>query len=183
MFNKKKGNVVFQDYVRYKFSLRENIGLGNVADIDDEKYIKELLDELKLEYLYQNEKELDVMLGKEFDDDSIDLSGGEWQKIAIGRAMFNKDSDLIILDEPTAALDPIAELQEFNKICEYFSNKTVVLISHRIGLAKSVDKVVYMDNGRICEVGTHVELMKNKGNYYNFYNSQAKWYCMERGDA
>lgn len=104
-------------------------------------------------------------------------------KIAIGRAMFNKDSDLIILDEPTAALDPIAELQEFNKICEYFSNKTVVLISHRIGLAKSVDKVVYMDNGRICEVGTHVELMKNKGNYYNFYNSQAKWYCMERGDA
>lgn len=183
LFNKKKGNVVFQDYVRYKFSLRENIGLGNVADIDDEKYIKELLDELKLEYLYQNEKELDVMLGKEFDDDSIDLSGGEWQKIAIGRAMFNKDSDLIILDEPTAALDPIAELQEFNKICEYFSNKTVVLISHRIGLAKSVDKVVYMDNGRICEVGTHVELMKNKGNYYNFYNSQAKWYCMERGDA
>lgn len=175
-FSKSKKDVVFQDFVKYKFTLRENIALGNITNLYDDEGIKQILNELALESLYQGKKGLEVFLGKEFEENSIDLSGGEWQKIAIGRALFNEDSDFVILDEPTSALDPIAELKEFKRICDYFSEKTVVLISHRVGLAKSVDKVVYMEDGKVCEIGTHEQLIKNRGKYYDFYISQAKWY-------
>lgn len=118
---------------------------------------------------------LDTFLGKEFAEDGSDISLGEWQKIAISRSIY-RNADFIIFDEPSASLDPIAEKKQFDYIQNFLSGKTVVIISHRIGLTKLADRIAYMEKGKIIEIGTHNELMMLHKEYYNFYLAQAKWY-------
>lgn len=169
-------SAVFQDYAKFSFTLKENVGFGNIDRVDDTTAIEDILYKCGLRnHISTLPKGIDTLLGKEYSEDGTDLSIGQWQKVSIGRSLY-ADANLIIFDEPTAALDPIAEFEQFNYIKERLSEKTIILISHRIGLTKLVDKIVFLKNGRIIEYGTHNELMTKKGAYYDFYNCQAQWY-------
>ena len=104
-----------------------------------------------------------------------ELSGGQWQKLAIARGMF-RDSELIILDEPTSALDPLVETEVLTDFINVSKGKTSVIISHRVGLCKLVDKIIVMKNGRVVECGSHNELITRGGEYANLYSAQSRWY-------
>nr|WP_254629071.1 ABC transporter ATP-binding protein [Bacillus thuringiensis] len=166
---------IFQDFYKYKFSLRENLGFGNLKKLNDDQ---ELYNALQKVGLYEKVKNyqfnLDTYLTREIPD-GRELSGGEWQKLAIARG-FLKDSDLIILDEPTAALDPLSEMKIFELFNKLSENKTTITISHRLGPTKYSDRIIVMDNGNIVEEGNYDELMNKRGVYYEMYLSQAKWY-------
>ena len=118
---------------------------------------------------------LNTFLGNEFEENGTDISLGQWQRLAFSRIIY-RDSVFIVFDEPTASLDPIAEKKQFEYIRNLLQSKTVVLISHRIGLNRLANRIVYLENGRIVESGTHSDLMNLHGSYYKFYNAQAKWY-------
>jgi len=105
----------------------------------------------------------------------VDLSGGQWQRLAIARGLIKK-SDVIIMDEPTSALDPIAEVEIFKIFSELTHDKTVVMISHRLGVTRFADRIVLMEDGRITDVGNHDELMKSSDRYKNMFEMQAEWY-------
>lgn len=172
----KNVSAVFQDYAKFSFTLKENIGFGNIERIDDTTAIEKVLIKCGMgKHLETLPNGIHTYMGKEFLKNGTDISTGQWQKVSIGRGLY-ADADLIIFDEPTAALDPIAEYEQFKFIKECLSDKTTVLISHRIGLTKLVDKIVFLKDGRIIEYGTHNDLMAKKGVYYNFYNCQAQWY-------
>lgn len=117
---------------------------------------------------------IDTWLGK-LKEDGTDLSGGEWQKIAIARALF-KDSPLYILDEPTAALDPIAEVKLYSLFAKISENKSTIFITHRLGAAKISDEIIVIGDGKVIESGTHDELMKYQGAYAKMFNEQRSWY-------
>ena len=116
---------------------------------------------------------LDVQLGREFG--GLELSGGEWQKIAIARGLW-KESDIIILDEPTSALDPLVEYDILTKFVDMIQDKTSVIISHRVGICRTADKIIVMQNGRAVECGGHEELLAAGGEYSRIWSEQAKWY-------
>jgi ATP-binding cassette subfamily B protein len=113
------------------------------------------------------------MLGKEFGGE--DVSGGEWQKIAIARVLY-KDSELLVLDEPTSALDPLIETEILGKFIDMAKDKTAIIISHRIGLCKLVDKLVVMKDGKIAGYGPHDELIETNTYYRHLFFEQQKWY-------
>lgn len=115
----------------------------------------------------------DGELGREFG--GAELSGGQWQKLAIARGLFKK-SELIVLDEPTSALDPLIETEILSRFIEIAKEKTTIIISHRVGLCKLVDRIIVMKDGKISEVGTHNELIIHKGEYHRLYTEQGKWY-------
>ncbi len=117
---------------------------------------------------------LDVQIGREFGGE--ELSGGEWQKIAIARGLW-KDSDIIILDEPTSALDPLVEYDILSKFVEMIQDKTSVIISHRVGICRSADKIIVMKDGKMAECGRHEELLEKQGEYARIWREQAKWYA------
>ena len=165
--------VVFQDYKLFPLSLKENIVFG-------EKWEKEDLDEMLKnceldEFLGKCEQGLETPLSREFDEKGIEPSGGEGQKICLVRALC-KGADILILDEPTAALDPRAEFEIFKLFKEAIKNKTAILISHRLGMAKLCDKIIVLWKGEIVEEGTHETLMDQKNIYYELYIKQALWY-------
>ena len=116
---------------------------------------------------------LETMLSREFD--GVDLSGGQWQRVSIARGI-NRDSKVIVLDEPTAAIDPIEETKIYKKFKEISDERTTVLVTHRLGSARIADRIVVMENGRVAEIGTHDELMNKQGTYYVLFMSQAQWY-------
>ena len=166
-------SIVPQDYISYKLTLRESIGISDTKNIQNDSLINETLLLSGLQSLMAEVGSLDNQLGGEYG--GKELSGGQWQKIAIARALFKK-AELVILDEPTSSLDPLVEteiLQQFVKIAK---DKTAVIISHRVGLCKLADRIIVMKNGKICEMGTHYELIKNNGEYKKLYNSQKQWY-------
>lgn len=113
------------------------------------------------------------MLSREFD--GVDLSGGQWQRIAIARG-FYRNSDIIVLDEPTAAIDPIEESSIYKKFIEVARNKTTIIVTHRMGSAKIAERIIVMKDGEIAEIGSHDELLKRRGVYAEMYEAQAKWY-------
>lgn len=175
---REKFAAVFQDYQIFAASIKENVAGGETEE-KDEKLIKEALQNStftdKLNALTNG---LDTILTKEFDNSGTQLSGGERQKIAIARG-FYKNSDLIILDEPSSALDPDAEYELNKAITEYAKEKTVIFISHRLSTTRNADKIYMFKDGEIIESGSHEELMSKNGQYAYMFNLQAEKYTKE----
>lgn len=165
---------VFQKFQKYQMTLRENI---MISDMNCERSDEDILAILKKADVDMNSRSyidgLDTMLSREFD--GVDLSGGQWQRISIARGI-NRDSKIIVLDEPTAAIDPIEETRIYKKFKEISNERTTILVTHRMGSARIADKIVVMENGRVAEMGTHDELMDKKGTYFDLFMSQAQWY-------
>ncbi|MCR8845074.1 ABC transporter ATP-binding protein/permease [Paenibacillus sp. SC116] len=168
-------SVLFQDFSRFKYDVRENVALGDLSKLKNDEEIYEMLQKVGLyEKVFNFEHKLDTYLTKEIPNGS-ELSGGEWQRVALARG-FLRDADLMILDEPTAALDPINELKLFELFHSLSRDKTTITISHRIGPTKYSDKIIVMDQGKIVEAGNYDYLMSLKGLYYEMYMSQMKFY-------
>ena len=169
-----KTSAVFQKYQRYQMKLCENIGISNVERNID----KDLLDDACIKSgLNQEDSSFtngyETMLSREFD--GVDLSGGQWQRIAIARG-FYRDHELIILDEPTAAIDPYEETRIYNKFAEIYKDKTAIIVTHRLGSVKLADRIIVMKEGRIAQIGTHEELIQTEGEYSKLYEAQEQWY-------
>jgi len=170
---------VFQKYQRYALTLGENVrisDLGSAGDGDpDIPKVEKTLAENHIDAgdraIFPNGP--NTVLSREFD--GVDLSGGQWQRIAIARGFYRK-SDIMVLDEPTAAIDPLEESAIYKKFVEIAKGKTAVIVTHRLGSAKIADRIVVMKNGEIAEVGTHEKLMEKGGPYADMYAAQAKWY-------
>ena len=164
---------VFQDFKLFNFTVKENVSLGEECD---ESQVTGALVKIglgtKLERL---PKGLDTNISKEFDSGGIEFSGGEAQKLAMARTLC-KNAPVIILDEPTAALDPIAEAEIYSKFNELTKNKTALYISHRLSSCKFCDKIAVLDHGEIVQYGTHTELMAEGGLYAKMWNMQAQYY-------
>lgn len=174
--------VVFQDFNLFAFSLKENIAMGNTAEKPDDAKIEEVL---KLSGLYEDAIKLDngleTMLFKNFDEKGTELSGGQQQKTAISRALY-KNAPIVILDEPTAALDPIAEYEIYRKFDTLVGNKAAIYISHRLSSCKFCDRIAVFADKTIKEYGTHEELLKIKdGVYSTMFNTQAQYYVENAG--
>lgn len=165
-------SIVSQDFVKYEMTLRENIAISDWKHLDDTDKIQELLKQMDLPE-FSSKEALDMLLGSEFD--GRDLSIGQWQKLAIARGMF-KNSSMIVLDEPTAALDPIMETTILKMFLKIAKEKTAIIVSHRIGICREVDKIIVMKSGKVVEIGNHNELLAKKGEYYQLYKMQQKWY-------
>lgn len=167
--------IIFQDFLRYQMTFSQNIAAGNIDQKENEEQIKasarqSLADELarKLPGGY------DQMLGRRFAE-GVELSGGEWQKVAIARA-YMRDAKLIILDEPTSALDARAEFQVFERFTDLTAGKMAVLISHRFSTVRMADRIIVLDKGEIAEIGSHDELIAMGGRYAELFNLQALGY-------
>lgn len=167
-------SVVFQDFQLMAQPLGANVA-GSI-EYDHKKVKKALSDAGFDERLLTMEKGLDTMLYKEFSKDGVEISGGEAQKIAIARALY-KDAPFIILDEPTAALDPIAEAEIYSKFNDIVADKTAIYISHRLSSCKFCDEIIVFHEGTVIQQGTHTELVANEnGKYYELWNAQAQYY-------
>ncbi len=167
-------SVVFQDFRLFSFSLGENV--GSMVDYDRKKVEMALEKAGFGERLKYFDNSFDTILYKDFDENGIEISGGEAQKIALARALY-KDAPLMILDEPTAALDPLAEAEVYRKFKEITNQKTAVYISHRLSSCRFCDVILVMDNGKLVQQGTHEELVSDKGRRYEqLWNAQAQYY-------
>ena len=167
-------SVVFQDYSLLALPLGNNV--SSAATWDGEK-AERCLREVGFGERYENmPKGLETPIYKNFDDEGVNVSGGEAQKIALARALY-KDAPFIILDEPTAALDPIAEAEIYAKFDEIVGDKTAIYISHRLSSCRFCDKIAVFDNGEIVQVGSHEELLADEnGKYYELWTAQAQYY-------
>ena len=166
-------SAISQNFVAYSLTLRENIAISDLEKISNDSIIAKTIKSVGLNELLESDNELDMQMGREFG--GAELSGGQWQKIAIARGLF-KQSEFIILDEPTSALDPIIETEILKQFIEIAKSKTAIIISHRVGLCKLADRIIVMKEGQICEIGKHSDLIKNNGEYKNLYTSQEQWY-------
>ena len=152
--------------------LRKNILISDSKAEENTKKIEESLKEAGIESSMFAEG-MEMMLSREFG--GTDISGGQWQRVAIGRGLY-RNHQLIILDEPTAAIDPLEESRIYNRFAEISRDKTSIIITHRIGSARIADRVVVMDKGQIAGVGTHAELLKNNEMYQKMFYAQSHWY-------
>ncbi len=169
----------FQDFYLLHKTVRENVGMGDIAHIDNRQMVQEAIGKGGAEKLVERlPKQMDTLLRREVYPDGVELSGGERQKIGIARACMGTH-DILILDEPASALDPIAELEQFRQIQENLEGNTAILISHRIGFAQLADRILVLDKGSIVEDGTHETLIGQKGLYAAMYKQQAAWYQKE----
>lgn len=175
---KKTVGVAFQDFVNYPFTLRENIGYGYIDKIEEDEEIFRAAEKGDAIHLLERAGDLSRVLGRTLEEDGMEMSGGEWQRIALSRAYMG-DKPILVFDEPAAKLDPNAELRQFERIREMIADKTALLISHRIGFARLAQRIIVMKNGRIVEDGTHKELLSLKGEYCRLLSEQAQWYDLE----
>lgn len=165
---------VFQKYQRYKLTLQENVQISDLQ-AQDENHLDAAVAKADLELDQETFPQgYETMLSREFD--GVDLSGGQWQRVALARG-FYRVHDLIVLDEPTAAIDPLEETRIYHKFAELSKEKTAIIVTHRLGSAKIADRIVVMDQGRIVAVGTHEQLMQEQGKYAEMYQAQAQWYA------
>lgn len=168
--------IVFQDYGKYAVSVRDNIAFGEVGKkIRDEKIHEAASNSNAAEFIDKLPDKYDTPLMRYFEENGIELSGGQWQKLAIARAFYS-ESDVLILDEPTASLDPMAEQEIFNQFDALRGDKTSIFVSHRLSSATTADKIIVLKDGRLIEEGTHAELMRAQGEYYTLFSTQAKRY-------
>ena len=167
-------SVVFQDFRLFSFSLGENVAS---ASMYAKETARKMLDKAGFsQRLEKLEHGLDTVLYKEFDENGMEISGGEAQKIALARALY-KDAPIMILDEPTAALDPLAEAEVYRKFQEITDEKTAVYISHRLSSCRFCDEILVMDQGKLVQKGKHEELVKDTGKrYYQLWDAQAQYY-------
>lgn len=169
-------SVVFQDFAHYEASLRENITISDTGRTATDDEIMDLLRRINVDDVINEQKNgLDELVGS-FSEKANNLSGGQWQKISIARAAYRSKANIMFLDEPTAALDPKAEAQLYRNFASLTGDRTTILISHRLGIASIVDRILVFKDGKIIEDGSHKELMKKNGHYAKMYNAQAQWY-------
>lgn len=167
---------VFQYSFTYDFTLRENIGVADIAKLHDDEALMRAARLGGAEKIIEHAPHgLDNYVGKSFVPDGLDLSGGEMQRLSLARTQMI-GRDIMLLDEPAAALDPIAELQQYEKIKSRIIGHTAILVSHRISFSRLADRIIVLDKGRVAEQGTHEELMAKNGLYANMFRSQAQWY-------
>jgi len=165
-------SVVFQDFMLYNLGAGENIRLGNVEEKDHENKIVSSASATGINDLIKNlPNGYSTVIGTLFDD-SRELSWGEWQKIALARALF-RDAPVLILDEPSSALDADTEYEIFSRFRETVRGRTSILISHRFTNVSLADRIIVLNKGTIAETGTHEELMSRKGMYYTMYTKQS----------
>lgn len=168
-------SVVYQQFSKYQISLKDNIALGRISQDVTDAHIQQTAIQAGLEEtLHQLEQEMDTLLGK-IHENGVDLSGGQWQKLAIARSLISP-APIKIMDEPTAALDPLSENQLYQTFAQLMEGKTTILITHRLGSVKLVDKIFVLEAGRLVEHGTHSQLMQHQGLYRYMFNEQEGWY-------
>ncbi len=172
---RKNIGIIFQDFVRYDFILRENIGVSQVEALDDDARIREAARRSLADSVAQRVPQgFDQMLGRRFDN-GVELSGGEWQKVALARA-YMRDAQVLILDEPTAALDARAEYEVFLRFAELTKGRMAVLISHRFSTVRMADRILVLKGGELVDDGTHEELLARGGLYAELFSLQAAGY-------
>ncbi len=165
---------LFQHFIKYQFTVKENIMLGNSSIYDEDKMKLAAKQSGAVEFIDKFEKGYEQMLGKQFEDGQ-ELSGGQWQKLAIARA-FYEQAPVLIMDEPTSAIDAEAEQEIFENLLNVYQGKTLLLVSHRFSTVRKAEKIIVLDQGQIIESGAHTDLMKNPQKYAKMFNAQAKGY-------
>lgn len=169
--------VVFQDFGRYAFTLAENVALGNPSAIKaNAENLESAIEKAGLSKLVgQLPEGYNSLLGKQFG--GTELSGGQWQKLALSRAFFREQqAQILILDEPTAALDPRSEYEIYHRFATLSEGKTTLLITHRLASVPMADRILVLNQGRLVEQGTHEELLQRQGEYASLWNLQAQQY-------
>ncbi len=168
--------IIFQDFGKYAFTVKENIAFGNFHREHPDEDIRRAATEANADdYIQKLPDGYETPLMRIFEPNGLELSGGQWQKLAVARA-FYADSDVLILDEPTSALDPMAEQEIYNQFDRLRKDKTTIFVSHRLSSATVASKIVVLEYGRIIEEGTHTELMALHGRYHELFSTQAKRY-------
>ncbi len=168
--------IIFQDFGKYAVNVRENIEFGELERDAGEKEVRLAAEQSSASaFIEAHPNGYDTPLMRYFEDNGIELSIGQWQKLSIARAFYS-DSDIIILDEPTASLDAIAEQEIYNQFDRLREDKTTIFVSHRLSSATVANKIIVLENGAVIETGDHEELMKKHGVYYELFSTQAKRY-------
>jgi ATP-binding cassette subfamily B protein len=173
---RRRVGVIFQDFARYQMRVGENVGAGDVSHFEDAERWREASDKgMASEFIDTLPAGFETQLGKWFKD-GRELSGGQWQKIALARAFMRSDADILVLDEPTAAMDAEAEATIFEHFRALSSNRIVILISHRFSTVRMADQIIVIQDGRIIEHGSHEHLIEAAGHYAHLFALQAKGY-------
>jgi len=168
--------VIFQDFGRYQFSVGENIGAGDVRHIDDaERWADAAKTGMAAAFIEDMPEGYETQLGRWFKG-GRELSGGQWQKIALSRAFMRSDADILVLDEPTAAMDALSEAAIFDHFRSESHNKMTILISHRFSTVRAADQIIVIHDGKILEQGTHESLLEENGQYAHLFKLQARGY-------
>lgn len=166
--------VIFQDFIRYQFKAGENLGVGDISAFSDRERWRDAAHQgMAAAFIERMEKGYDTQLGRWFAGGQ-ELSGGQWQKIALSRAYMRRDADILVLDEPTAALDPEAEAGVFARFQANSVDRMSILISHRFSSVRGADQIIVLDQGNIIESGSHAELMQTGGRYAHLFELQAR---------
>ncbi|MCY3549727.1 MAG: ABC transporter ATP-binding protein [Candidatus Poribacteria bacterium] len=167
---KPTASAVFQDFTKFLLPVRDNIGFADLNRMQDDNRMRHTLDRAGSTF----SQELDTWLGHEFG--GRDVSGGEWLRLAVARGLF-RQSQFVVFDEPTAAIDPVAEVEMIRELLTKDESRTTLVISHRLGVARLCDRILVLDEGQLVEDGTHEELLAMNGLYAEMWNAQASWYA------
>ncbi len=163
-------SAVFQDFTKFLLPVRDNVGFADLNHMQDDNRMRHTLDRAGSTFA----QELDTWLGHEFG--GRDVSGGEWLRLAVARGLF-RQSQFVVFDEPTAAIDPVAEVEMIQELLTKDASRTTLVISHRLGVARLCDRILVLDEGQLVEDGTHEELLAIGGLYTEMWNAQASWYA------
>lgn len=175
--------IIFQDFGKYAFSVKENIAFSkHDQPIDMDEIEEAAVQSASDEFIHRLPDGYDTPLMRYFEKNGIELSIGQWQKLSVARAFYS-ESDILILDEPTASLDPMAEQEIFNQFDRLKKDKTTIFVSHRLSSATTANKIIVLKEGRVIEEGDHAALMAQKGEYYTLFSTQAKRYISSENES